>query len=440
MLKSKSALSKLMLYSAENVSAMLFGLVGMALIARVFGPENMGRLSVVQAVSTICMFLATFGLDHFVVRDFAVNKDDGELKGSLILTQAFGWLLYLATILVYFALDGSLANDVLLIMSVAVSTYFLRSLFFKLYLQAVNDAASIAISAVVSRVVAVFFLLIGAYHDFSFELMVMYLPIQALVQAMMMLSGYRKAQVAEPSSVNVSPQRIKRMLREAMPVMLSTAIYFGYSQADILIISHFLSMKDVGIYSAAMRLVPQAAFLGHITVITFYPALSDHYHQNKAAFAEYATKIVRVQFSVAFMMAVSFSLLAPIVVSVLYGDKFFDSAAVLSIGVWAWLFMFPASLFTRILVIAKLAKYDLYKVLIVAPVSLALNFLLIPTYGYMAAAFVCVFTFFLVDFLIYALFKETRFIFKIGVNAIKGIIFSPIDTVKESVALVKGQA
>jgi O-antigen/teichoic acid export membrane protein len=439
MLKKDKKHFKFLLYSAENVSAMLFGLVGMALVARVFGPENMGRLSVVQAISAMFMFLATFGFDHFVLRDFTVNKDDGELKGSLIVAQSIGWILYLASIVIYFALQGSLAHEVFLITSVAVSTYFLRVLFLKLYLQAVNDAATIAISAVVSRIFALVYLLVGTFYHFSFDMMVLYLPLQAAVQAIMMLKGYQKAQKSQPTKTTVSYTRIKSMLRESMPVIFSTAIYFAYSQADVLIVSHFMGVKDVGIYSAAMRLIPQAAFLGHITVITFYGVLSAHYHTNKDEFLHYATKLLRIQITMAFVMAFSFSMLAPIIIWALYGNKFEESAAVLSIGVWIWIFMFPAALFTRLLVLTKLSKYDLVKTLTIAPISLGLNFFLIPKYGYTAAAYVSVITFMLGDFLFYALFKETRFIFKIGINAFLGLVKSPLVSMRESIALFKSK-
>lgn len=437
--KSNKQHHKFILYSAENVSGMVFGLVGAALVARVFGPENIGRLSVVQAVSAIFMFLATLGLDHFIVRDFTVNKDDGELKGSLIVAQSIGWLLYLISIAIYFYLKGNLAHEVFLIMSVALSTYFLRVLFLKLYLQAVHDASSIAIAAVVSRVVAILFLAVGSFNHFSYDLMILYLPLQGIIQALLMLKGYRQAQVEHPSKVHVSTKRIKTLVLEALPVMLSTALYFGYSQADILIVSYFMNVKEVGIYSAAMRLVPQAAFLGHITVITFYGVLSNHYHTSKEVFMVYATKIVRIQLAAAFVMSLSFSVLAPLIIWVLYGNKFADSSTVLAIGVWSWIFMFPACLFSRLLVLAKLAKYELVKAFIVAPLSLGMNILLIPIYGGIAAAFVSVFTFMFGDFLVYAFFKDTRFMIKIGLDAAIGLVKAPIVSLRESIDLFRNK-
>ena len=154
----------------------------------------------------------------------------------------------------------------------------------------------------------------------------------------------------------------------------------------------------------------------------------------------YATKIVRIQLAAAFTMSLGFCVLAPFIIWALYGSKFSDSSIVLAIGVWGWLFMFPACLFSRLLVLARLAKYELVKAFIVAPISLGMNIILIPIYGGIAAAFVSVFTYMLGDFLVYAFFKETRFMFKIGLNAAIGLIKSPVVSMRESIELFKHKA
>jgi len=431
---------KFLLYSAENITAMIFGLVGAAMVARVFGPENMGRLSLVQAISAILMFLATFGLDHFVVREFTKKPDDQELKGTLLVAQSFGWVLYLCSILLYFWLQGSISHEVYLIMNVAISTYFLRVLYLKLYLQAINDAKSITFSAIISRIAALVFLVVGTIYHFSYDVMVMYLPLQAAIQALIMWRGYRQTTMDQNGDVKVSFTRMRELITEAMPVMLATALYYGYSQADVLIVSHFMNMHDVGIYSAAMRLVPQVAFLGHITVITFYSNLNNYYQEDKNTFISYATKIAKIQILMAIIMALVTMALSPLIIWALYGDKFSESSVILAIGVWGWVFMFPAALFSRLLVLTKIARFELMKAFVVAPVSLGLNFLLIPHYGGIAAASVSVLTFFVGDFLVYALFKDTRFMFQIGCEALKQIILHPRVTIRESVALLISKA
>ena len=434
MSKSGGKGRKFLLYATENISGLLFGIVGASMLARVFGPENLGRLSLVQSASAIFVAFATLGLDHFIMRDFARNKNDHELKGSVLFAQSVGWLLYAASLVIFFYARGEFFNEIYLITSVAVSTYFMRVLFFKLYLQAVNDAHGLAVSAVVSRIAALLFLVAGTALHISYDMMVMYLPIQAIVQAGMMYYAYSRSST-EKGEVRVSSTRVRSIVSEALPVLFSSLLYFGYSQADILVVSHFMSITDVGIYSASMRLIPQAVFLGHVTVLTFYSVLSDKFEADPIGFRVLAVKVARIQFGLAILLAGAISLLAPIIIALFYGSKFKGSAEILSIGVWVWPFAFPACLLSRLLVLTRLARFELYKVMIIAPLSLGINILLIPRYGSSAAAWVAVLSSFLVDFLVYGLFRETRFLFGIAFDALRSLFMSPIVSFQESRAL-----
>lgn len=423
-------------YASENITAMLFGLLGAAMVARVFGPENMGRLSIVQSISAIFMFLATLGLDHFVVREFTRNANDQALKGSLLLVQSLGWLLYVLAVLAYFVVKGNLGSEVYLIISVTLTTFFSRVIYLKLYLQAVNQAKAIALAATTSRVVALVYLIVGTFLNFGYDNMIFYLPLQALIQTIMMWVGYRKITHLEKERLYFSWSRIWPLIKEASPVLIATALYFGYSQADILIVSYFMNEHDVGIYAAAMRLIPQAAFIGHIAAISYYSNISRTFDSDYATFLIQAKKVVKLQFLLALILAIVGFLLSKVIIYCLYGPKFSDSAQILSVGVWAWIFMFPAALFSRLLVLTKLAKFEFFKALVVAPLSLSLNFLLIPKFGPIAASFVTVMTYFMGDFLVYLLFKKTRFMFFLGIEALKEILLHPAKSTKECITLL----
>lgn len=427
---------RFLLYASENITAMLFGLLGAAMVARVFGPENMGRLSIVQSASAIFIFLATLGLDHFVVREFTRKSDDHELKCSLLISQTLGWFLYVTAVVIFFVIKGDLQHEIYLIASVTLSTFFLRAIYLKLYLQAINQAKVITLAAITSRVFALVYLIIGTLMHFSFDLMIVYLPIQAFIQTIMMWLGSRRGVNAAHKPFTYSFKRMFPLVKEALPVLIATAVYYGYSQADVLIVSYFMNDHDVGIYAAAMRLIPQAAFVGHIAAITFYSSISASFDKDFSLFVLKSKQIVKLQIILAICLVAIGSLLSTFIIYCLYGDKFSQSAPILSIGVWAWLFMFPAALFSRMLVLTKLAKFELMKAFIVAPISLGMNFLLIPKFGLIAASFVTVMTYLMGDFLVYFLFKKTRFIFYIGVAAFKDVLLHPVSSVRESFQLI----
>jgi len=64
-----------------------------------------------------------------------------------------------------------------------------------------------------------------------------------------------------------------------------------------------------------------------------------------------------------------------------------------------------------------------------------MNIFLIPRYGMTAGACVSVSTYFLSDFVIYGVFRETRFIFRIGVSALASLIRSPVLSFRETLEL-----
>lgn len=415
---------------------MVFGFLGAAMVARVFGPENMGRLSIVYSVSNIFIVIATLGLDHFVLREFTRKNDDQTFKGSLLAVQFLGWLLYVTVVISYFVLKGNLQSEFYLIASVVFTTLFSRVIYLKLYLQAINHAKTIMLAATFSRVFALGFLVIGSLDHFGYDTMIMYLPIQAFIQAIIMWFGYHKVNKFQDGTLSFSWQSISPLIKEAMPVLIATLIYFGYSQADVLIVSYFMSEHDVGIYAAAMRLIPQAAFIGHIAAITYYSAISKSYDTNFNLFISQAKKVFKLQFMLGLTLAfIGFSM-SKIIIFCLYGEKFDQSAEILSVGVWAWVFIFPAALFSRLLVLSNLAKFELFKAVTVAPISLCLNFLLIPKFGPIAAAWVTVMTYFMGDFLVYSIFKKTRFMFFMGIGVLIEILSHPLDSAKECFKLI----
>ena len=434
----KSNLFNALLYSAESISALLFSLVSIALIARHFGPAQMARYNVTQAVSAMLIVVATLGFDQFIIRDLARNPKDAEFASSAQGGMLLGWLGYTALLAGYFALAGTLNRDLVLLASVAASSLFLRVLFIKPYLQAQHDPKPIAIASVLSRLAAVAYLLTGAALGFSFDLMMLYLPLQAgLMFATMLFMRPHWASLIGVTSF--SPNRLMESLREAWPVFLGSGLYFFYSQSDVVMMSRLLDDASVGVYSAAIRLIPLAAFIGFSLLATFYSELEKRLKLGDEEFDRFVRSVLAVHLGAGLVLASGVALCADLVIHLLYGPRFAQSAAVLKIACWAWVFMMPAALLSRLLIMLGLARYELIKMLLVAPVVVGLNYLAITRVGMTGAAVMCVAAYLLVDLLVYAIFKPTRRLARLGLGALCDIFVHPVRTLNTSLALLKAR-
>lgn len=416
-------------YAVENLSSIAFSLVSVFFVARYFGPENLGKLSLVQAASSIFLCLATLGLDHFIVRDLARNRNDTTLLGSVILAQLIGWFAYSILVVVTLWVMGKLQSNMemcVIALCVILTTLFTRAAIGKLYFQAINAPKAIAKSALVSRITALTYIACVLYIDLPYELVLLYLPIQAFIQWLMLFFSYQNSS-AGVMSWRFDSGVLKKSLNEAFPALLSAAAFPIFMQADILIIAHLMSDRDAGIYSAAMRIIVQFVFVGHIATMTFYAALSASLERPEI-FERILSGLIKILFLVSFSMALFGSLCSDLIINFLYGSQFSDSADVLKILVWVWPFIIPATLYSRLLILRGHAKYELIKSLLAASISLALNFALIPYWGLSAAATTSVIAYFVADFAIYALFKDTRGINKLALKSMLNIFIRPIQS------------
>lgn len=425
-------------YATESLSTLLFAIVSIALIARHFGPENLARYSVAQSISAMFMVFATLGLEQFLIRELARDERDATLVTSVLAAMLVGWLIYVGLIVSYYLLTGNFVRDLVLVFGISLSALFTRSIFIKGYLQARNHPRPIALASLVSRFLAIAFLLVGAYVGLSYESMMFYLPIQAFILFVVMVASQREFF----SLVRIqafSLHRLIALLREAFPIFVSTLLYFFFSQSDILIMSYLLPATDVGVYSASIRLVPQAGFIGFILVSTFYRQMDNKLKEDRVAFEEYVKSVLAIKFALGIIMALFITLFAEKVIHMLYGDRYAESASVLAIACWAWVFMFPAALYSRLLVMLGYARYELFKMLIIAPLVLLLNYLAISSIGILGGAIMFVVAYVLVDFLIYFAFPETRPLGRLGLKALAEVFTMPVATFHRSMQMLKAR-
>ncbi len=277
-------------YAVENITTIAFGLISVIIVARVFGPENLGKLSFVQAISATVIFLVVLGLDHIIVRELAKNKTDYNLIFTTIVIQSSGWISYALIVLLsmWVINNGSLDTSLIYIsISVLISTYFSRATVIKLFFQAVNQPRKIAISAIVSRLSALTYLAFALNFDFEYHLVIVFIPIQSFIQFIMLLLQFIGSNNLKGHEWKFDIVKAKSVLREALPLIGSSMLFPIFMQGDILLISAILDDTSTGIYSSASRLIMQFVFVGHIITMTFYLTLSNKYFQKHSDYEEF---------------------------------------------------------------------------------------------------------------------------------------------------------
>ncbi|EOE2083503.1 oligosaccharide flippase family protein [Vibrio cholerae] len=427
-------LKKAAWYSVENITTIAFGLVSVVMVARFFGPENLGKLSMVQTISSVTLFLVVLGLDHIVVRDLTNEKNNITYMYTILIIQCIGFLIHIFVVyaMLFYIYDWVVDDDIIFIaIWILLSVYFSRATILKLYFQSNNKPEVIASSALASRGISIIYMMMSIYYEFNYHFVIAFIPLQAFLQFLFLLIVFLKNNFFDLKGVKLFNIEIaKKVLGEALPLIGASILFPLFIQADILLISVMLTEKDVGIYSAASRLISQFVFIGNIITMTFYLALSNRVNQSSSDEKEFIKGMFSILFSVSFFLSVIIYFFSDLIISSLYGESFHGAEQMLEILVWKWIFIFPAALYSRLLILYGLSKYELFKSFFVAILSLSLNFILIPKYGVVSAAYISLFSYFIADFLIYLFFKKTRFIFYMEFSSIFIFFTSPRENIK----------
>lgn len=424
-MSKKSNVKKLLWYSVENLTTIAFALLSVALVARIFGPESLGKLSYIQAISALTIFITTLGLDHIVVRDLARKPDDMNYISTVFLTQFFMWLVQ--CIVMYLALyimgDGNLERDIIVIFAwIALTAYFSRATVIKLYFQSINKPKEIGSAALSSRLIALVYLLLALYFDFTYEYVVAFIPLQAALQFFIL--AYRFSlhnKVAYYFDVSL----IKKVVKESAPLLIAASLYPVFMQADIVIIANYLTDADVGIYSAASKVIMQFSFVGTIITMTFYVSMAKRIDSKSDDRDYYLSGIVKILTVTGVITVIVMWFSSSLIVDILFGDEFKDAAGLLNVLIVKTVFIYIAAVVSRVIILMGLAKYELIKSFLAAAFSFTANLLLVPIYGLEAAAVISVCAYFIADFLIYLFFRDTRTLFFIISKAVVGLFLQP---------------
>lgn len=207
----------------------------------------------------------------------------------------------------------------------------------------------------------------------------------------------------------------KRLLIEAMPLGLSAVVTFIYFRIDTIILSVVKGPTDVGIYGAAYKILENVSYFPAMFMGLMMPLYAQSVFVDRQKFKRIADKAFGAISLLAVGLFFGIYSLSSKIILIVAGPGFEQSAEVLRVLDFAIIGIFWGQCFNMILIAAKLQKKLLQVFIFCAITNVVLNFLLIPKYSFMAAAWVSALTELLVAFLsAYLVFRHYKYFPNLG--------------------------
>jgi len=172
----------------------------------------------------------------------------------------------------------------------------------------------------------------------------------------------------------------------AIPAMVADASHFLYRWIDTLLVSYFFVLRDVGIYSAAIR-TSMLLVLIPVAINAIYATLaSGYYHTGAPEKLERALQLsTRWCLILGLPIVVIFVLSAREILS-LWGAEYASEHLTLAVLVLAQLFNIPSGILAYTLVMCNRPTLELFNTLTLLGLVVATNLVLIPMLGLVGAA------------------------------------------------------
>lgn len=370
---------------AERVIRLGSTLLIAAMLARHLEPAGFGFYSYVVSFVALFGALITLGLDGVLIRDIVNRGELLERSGTVLSLRLMGAVIA-ALLAGGTAFATGAAQDQILAISLLSCSLILQTMSVaELAFQAKVSAKYGSASRLLQQLFSLTTKATAVAMDATVMVFVALLVLDALFLAAAYSVAFRKRFKAW-----LIPRWEKRYVKEllvaAKTLLITDLLVSVNSRIDQVMIEHLAGVQEVGIYAAASVLSEAWYFFPMVVSASVFPMLIDSYRENAAKFQRQLQSLTNLLVMVALVVAIATTWLSDWVIFIVYGEGYAQSAIILSIHIWAGVFI-SAGLSTGKALLNDANYPAIYiRAAVTLLLNVTLNSLLIPQYGGVGAA------------------------------------------------------
>jgi len=367
---------------------LLLGVVATAVLARKLGTGGFGEWTTILLIPGLLGNLNNLGFLQVAVRRAAADQDSRWLGALVSIRLALSVPTTLGSIvvvaLVAHGTEMLVAGIIVALQGLLAGAAALGAVF---QLQARNDLPMLTMT--LNSVLWTTAVILVASSGSNLVIYAVALTaIAALTTSMEALIALRRVKIP----IRGTRRLWSELVRTAVPLSIGSLLILAYAKIDGLIVYTISGSSAAGLYGSVCRIVEQAGFVPLSLVVTLMPIVSRLYPSRIGD----ARRLLQFALDVLAMFALpalGFTLVAsrPLM-ELIYGPHFVEASAALPILMGAFVlicFGYALGVFTLVLGLqSRFARYALAALCL----NVALNLVLVPPYGYMAAAWVTLVT------------------------------------------------
>lgn len=393
---------------AERILRLVAGVFVGVWVARYLGPEQFGVFSYAVAFVAIFGAIAKLGLDDIVVRDLVkVPNEYVQYLGTAFWLKLLGGLITVLVVALatLFTDSDSTTNLYIFIISSGIVFQSFEVIDFYFQSKVLSKFISVCrlIQLILSSVLKIYLVLAGA--DLIWFVLVSLVDVVTVAVALNIAYKMQRINWFYKSfNFNIA----KQLLSNSWPLVFSGLVIMIYMRIDQIMIKEMMGAKEVGLYSAAVKLSEVWYFIPMIIANSLFPSIINAKNNNVDIYQSRIKRLYSFMIWLAIIIAIPTTFLSDWIITLLYGEAYKVAGEVLVIQIWAGVFVFLGVASGRWLTSENLQMFALIRSLSGVVVNITLNLILIPRFGLVGAAMATVIAQAVASFFVDMLSSKTR--------------------------------
>ena len=402
----------------DKILSLCIGLFVVAWIARYLGPENFGILNYALAFVALFSVLSTLGLGNIPVRNIVREPfKKNQILGSTFFLKFLGSLILFAS--TFIVISFLRPDDYIMRIFVAIVAfgYLFKSfnaidLWFQSQVQSKYTVFARSAAFIVVAIIKVILILTKA----PLIAFVCMFGVELVLAAIGLFIFYQLKSGNSLFKWKVRFDTIKELLKDSWPLIFSGVAVVIYMKIDQIMVGQMIGNKELGYYSAAVRLSEIWYFIPVAILGSVFPALVRAKKKSKKLYLGRLQKLYDFSAWFPICIAIIITFTSGFIINLLYGSEYSASAIVLSIHIWSGVLVFLGNVITKHMVVENLTKIIFFRTTVGATVNILLNLIFIPKYGIIGAAVATLMSFF-ISIMSLSIPRKTRINIKMFFNA-----------------------
>jgi len=382
--KSKIASNLFSLTSAE-LAKRLLGFFTLVYLGRILDKGGFGILGFAAAFISYFILVVNFGFSTYGTMQIA--KDNSKI--STYVNNIFSIRILLAVFLslvlipyLFFSEKSTVIKYVILITGLNL---FTNALALNWVFQAVEKMQYIAIRQILGGLLSLIGVMIFVHSKDDLLIAASILAISALLGNIWFIPIYQK--LFDKIKLEFSFHFWKELFRESFPLAFASIMIGIYYNLDMLMLGYMKPENDVGIYSAAYKIFLLGILPFQLIFSAFFPALSRAGLQDTSEFKSALKNYGKFILGTGIVSGIVLLTFSERIILLIFGENYLASAAPLSILAMNIIIVsINVFLGNPMMAWGKNKEYSI-AITMGAVTNIILNFILIPKYSFIGAAF-----------------------------------------------------